>query len=32
MRPVLKLIGVSKTFTMHLQGGLRLPVVAGVSF
>jgi alpha-D-ribose 1-methylphosphonate 5-triphosphate synthase subunit PhnL len=32
MRPVLKLIGVSKTFTMHLQGGLRLPVLAGVTF
>src|SRR3984893_16411684 len=32
MPAVLKLIGVSKTFTMHLQGGLRLPVVAGVSF
>jgi alpha-D-ribose 1-methylphosphonate 5-triphosphate synthase subunit PhnL len=28
----LELIAVSKAFTMHLQGGLRLPVVAGVSF
>ncbi len=28
----LEVIEVSKTFTMHLQGGLRLPVVAGVSF
>jgi alpha-D-ribose 1-methylphosphonate 5-triphosphate synthase subunit PhnL len=32
MGAVLELIGVSKTFTMHLQGGLRLPVLAGVSF
>jgi alpha-D-ribose 1-methylphosphonate 5-triphosphate synthase subunit PhnL len=32
MRPVLKLIGVSKTFTMHLQGGVRLPVLAGLTF
>jgi alpha-D-ribose 1-methylphosphonate 5-triphosphate synthase subunit PhnL len=28
----LELIAVSKTFTMHLQGGLRLPVVADVTF
>jgi alpha-D-ribose 1-methylphosphonate 5-triphosphate synthase subunit PhnL len=28
--PVLSLDGVAKTFTMHLQGGVRLPVVAGV--
>jgi alpha-D-ribose 1-methylphosphonate 5-triphosphate synthase subunit PhnL len=28
----LELIAVSKTFTMHLQGGLRLPVIAGVTF
>lgn len=28
----LVLQGVSKTFVMHLQGGARLPVVAGVSF
>jgi len=32
MSAVLELVGVSKTFTMHLQGGLRLPVLAGVSF
>ena len=30
--PALTLDGVSKTFTMHLQGGIRLPVVSGVSF
>ena len=29
---LLELADVTKTFTMHLQGGLRLPVVAGVSF
>jgi len=28
----LKLSAVAKTFTMHLQGGLRLPVLRGVSF
>ena len=28
----LELIEVSKAFTMHLQGGLRLPVLAGVGF
>jgi alpha-D-ribose 1-methylphosphonate 5-triphosphate synthase subunit PhnL len=28
----LELVGVTKTFTMHLQGGLRLPVLRGVSF
>jgi alpha-D-ribose 1-methylphosphonate 5-triphosphate synthase subunit PhnL len=28
----LALSGVAKTFTMHLQGGVRLPVVSGVSF
>src|SRR5262245_66261942 len=32
MTNVLALSAVSKTFTMHLQGGLRLPVVAGVEF
>jgi alpha-D-ribose 1-methylphosphonate 5-triphosphate synthase subunit PhnL len=32
MTPVLELDGVAKTFTMHLQGGVRLPVVADVSF
>jgi alpha-D-ribose 1-methylphosphonate 5-triphosphate synthase subunit PhnL len=30
--PALTLEGVTKTFTMHLQGGIRLPVVSGVSF
>jgi alpha-D-ribose 1-methylphosphonate 5-triphosphate synthase subunit PhnL len=30
--PILTLDGVAKTFTMHLQGGVHLPVVAGVSF
>jgi alpha-D-ribose 1-methylphosphonate 5-triphosphate synthase subunit PhnL len=29
---MLELTAVSKTFTMHLQGGLRLPVVSGVAF
>jgi alpha-D-ribose 1-methylphosphonate 5-triphosphate synthase subunit PhnL len=29
---VLELRGAAKAFTMHLQGGIRLPVVAGVSF
>ena len=28
--PILTLDGVAKTFTMHLQGGVRLPVVDGV--
>jgi len=28
----LKLSGVAKTFTMHLQCGVRLPVIAGVTF
>jgi alpha-D-ribose 1-methylphosphonate 5-triphosphate synthase subunit PhnL len=28
----LRLSGAAKTFTMHLQGGIRLPVVADVSF
>jgi alpha-D-ribose 1-methylphosphonate 5-triphosphate synthase subunit PhnL len=30
MVAALELAGVAKTFTMHLQGGIRLPVVAGV--
>ena len=30
MSAVLELTGAAKTFTMHLQGGIRLPVVAGV--
>src|SRR6201993_431206 len=32
MSTVLELTAVAKTFTMHLQGGLRLPVVSGVAF
>ena len=32
MSTVLELTAVAKTFTMHLQGGIRLPVVAGVAF
>jgi len=32
MSTVLELAAVSKTFRMHLQGGIRLPVVAGVAF
>src|SRR5215471_20278889 len=32
MTNVLKLAGVSKSFIMHLQGGVRLPVVTGVDF
>src|SRR5205807_1554264 len=32
MEPLLQLTGVAKSFTMHLQGGIRLPVVAGVEF
>ena len=32
MTIALELNGVGKTFTMHLQGGVRLPVVAGVDF
>ena len=30
--PALELSAVTKIFTMHLQGGLRLPVLRGVSF
>lgn len=30
--PVLSVQGVSKTFTLHLQGALRLPVVNGLTF
>jgi alpha-D-ribose 1-methylphosphonate 5-triphosphate synthase subunit PhnL len=29
---ILQLADVSKTFTMHLQGGIRLPVMSGASF
>jgi alpha-D-ribose 1-methylphosphonate 5-triphosphate synthase subunit PhnL len=32
MSAVLELHNAQKSFTMHLQGGLRLPVVAGVDF
>jgi alpha-D-ribose 1-methylphosphonate 5-triphosphate synthase subunit PhnL len=32
MSAVIDLVEVRKSFTMHLQGGLRLPVVAGVNF
>jgi alpha-D-ribose 1-methylphosphonate 5-triphosphate synthase subunit PhnL len=32
MSTVLELTAVAKTFTMHLQGGIRLPVVTGVAF
>jgi len=32
MSTVLELSGVAKGFTMHLQGGVRLPIVAGVGF
>jgi alpha-D-ribose 1-methylphosphonate 5-triphosphate synthase subunit PhnL len=32
MSTVLELTAVSKTFKMHLQGGIRLPVVSGVAF
>jgi alpha-D-ribose 1-methylphosphonate 5-triphosphate synthase subunit PhnL len=32
MPAVLEIVQASKSFTMYLQGGLRLPVVAGVAF
>jgi alpha-D-ribose 1-methylphosphonate 5-triphosphate synthase subunit PhnL len=32
MSTVLELTAVSKAFNMHLQGGIRLPVVSGVAF
>ncbi|ADP70771.1 phosphonate C-P lyase system protein PhnL [Rhodomicrobium vannielii ATCC 17100] len=32
MKPVLEISGVSKSFTMHLQGGVTLPVMANVTF
>jgi alpha-D-ribose 1-methylphosphonate 5-triphosphate synthase subunit PhnL len=32
MTAVLEVCGAAKTFTMHLQGGVRLPVVEGVDF
>lgn len=31
MNPIIEISNAAKTFTMHLQGGLRLPVVSGVS-
>lgn len=31
MPPMIEISGASKTFTMHLQNGVRLPVVSGVS-
>lgn len=31
MSPMIEIIRASKTFTMHLQNGVRLPVVSGVS-
>ncbi len=30
--PVLEALDLAKTFTMHLQGGVRLPVLSGVRF
>ena len=32
MEPTLTLTGVGKSFTMHLQGGTRIPVVENVTF
>jgi alpha-D-ribose 1-methylphosphonate 5-triphosphate synthase subunit PhnL len=32
MPPALELTGVAKSFTMHLQGGLRMPLLDGVGF
>ena len=32
MSVVIDLVDVKKSFTMHLQGGMRLPVVSGVTF
>jgi alpha-D-ribose 1-methylphosphonate 5-triphosphate synthase subunit PhnL len=32
MTAMVEIINAEKTFTMHLQGGIRLPVVRGVSF
>jgi alpha-D-ribose 1-methylphosphonate 5-triphosphate synthase subunit PhnL len=32
MTPRLQLRNVAKSFTMHLRGGVRLPVVADLSF
>jgi len=32
MTAIIEIVNAEKTFTMHLQGGVRLPVVHGVSF
>jgi alpha-D-ribose 1-methylphosphonate 5-triphosphate synthase subunit PhnL len=32
MSPMIEVTGAEKTFTMHLQDGVRLPVISGVSF
>jgi alpha-D-ribose 1-methylphosphonate 5-triphosphate synthase subunit PhnL len=32
MTAMIEIVNAEKTFTMHLQGGVRLPVVRGVSF
>ena len=32
MSAVIEISNAEKTFTMHLQGGVRLPVVRGVTF
>jgi alpha-D-ribose 1-methylphosphonate 5-triphosphate synthase subunit PhnL len=32
MPPALELTGVAKSFTMHLQGGVRMPLLDGVAF
>lgn len=32
MSAMIEIVGAEKTFVMHLQGGVRLPVVSGVSF
>ncbi len=32
MNPLLTVDGISKTFTVHLRGGQRLPVLSGLSF
>lgn len=32
MSPLIEIVGAAKSFTMHLQGGIELPVVSGVSF
>ena len=29
--PALEILGVEKTFVLHVQGGARLPVLSGVS-